>query len=372
MKILYVTTIGSTMNFFSSFIRQLLDEGHTVDIATNESSSKVPRCYKEWGCTVYQIDTSRSPLNMGNIKAITRIKALVEKGKYDLVHCHTPVAAMCTRLACCKDRKKGTKVFYTAHGFHFYEGAPLKNWLLYYPVEKICSYFTDVLITINHEDYALAKKKMKAKRVEYVPGVGVDLKKSENVQVDRMVKRREIGVPEDAFVLLSVGELNANKNHQIIIKALAEVNNPSVHYVIAGMGDKKDALLELAKRLGVSQQVHLLGYRQDIPELNKAADVFCFPSYREGLAIAPIEAMASGLPLLTSNIRGVNDYSIDGVTGYMFKPPDVNGFSEGIKRLKEDDSLRIEMGKNNIECAQQYSLARINTQMREVYKIERC
>ena len=156
MKILYITTIGGTMNFFQSFIQRLVQEGHTVDIACNNTTSKVAGFYYELGCNVYAIQTSRSPLNKGNIRAIRQIKTLVENNHYDIVHCHTPIAAMCTRIACRRARKQGTKVFYTAHGFHFYKGAPLKNWLVYYPVEKICSYFTDILITINREDYALS------------------------------------------------------------------------------------------------------------------------------------------------------------------------------------------------------------------------
>ena len=152
------------MTFFKSFVRALLDEGHTVDIATNEADTPIPRCYRDWGCTVHQIDTSRSPLCKGNLLAVKQLKSLVENGGYDIVHCHTPIAAMCTRLACRKQRKRGTKVVYTAHGFHFFKGAPLQNWVLYYPIEKICSHFTDALITINHEDYNLAQNKMKAKQ----------------------------------------------------------------------------------------------------------------------------------------------------------------------------------------------------------------
>lgn len=167
MKILYVTTIGATMNFFREFVDELIKDGNTVDIATNETTSVVPEFYKNLGCKVYPIETSRSPLQKGNVVAINQIRKLVTEEHYDIVHCHTPIAAMCTRLACRKVRKQGTKVFYTAHGFHFYKGAPLKNWLLYYPVEKICAHFTDVLITINQEDYELAQKKMKAKKVVY-------------------------------------------------------------------------------------------------------------------------------------------------------------------------------------------------------------
>ena len=152
MKILYVTTIGGTMRFFRSVIKELLDAGHVVDIAANEKTSPVAPCYREWGCTVHQIDPSRSPLNKGNLMAIKQIKKLVTENHYDIVHCHTPVAAMCTRLACRKARKSGTKVFYTAHGFHFYKGAPRKNWLIFYPIEKFCARWTDLLITINKFD----------------------------------------------------------------------------------------------------------------------------------------------------------------------------------------------------------------------------
>ena len=275
MKILYVTTIGGTMNFFNSFIKQLINEGHTIDIATNERNSKVPACYHEWGCKVHQIDTSRSPLNKGNVKAIRQLNFLVEQEKYDIVHCHTPVAAMCTRLACRKARKEGTMVFYTAHGFHFYKGAPLKNWMLYYPVEKICAHFTDVLITINQEDYALAQKKMKAKRVEYVPGVGIDLTKFGQAAVDKSAKRKELGIPEDATLLLSVGELNENKNHETVIRAIKDVE---VYYVIAGRGGLQEHLQRVINELGMTEKVKLLGFRADVAELYQAADIYILPS----------------------------------------------------------------------------------------------
>ena len=213
MKILYVTTIGGTMSFFVSLFKKLTEEGHTADVATNENISKVKEVYREMGCKIYNISCSRSPLKLSTIKAIFEISKIVKTSGYDIVHCHTPVAAMCTRLACMGQRKKGLKVIYTAHGFHFFKGAPKKNWLIYYPIEKICSYFTDVLITINKEDYALATKKFRAKKVVYVPGVGIDVDKFKNCDVVKAEKRKEIGIPDDATLFLSVGELNANKNH---------------------------------------------------------------------------------------------------------------------------------------------------------------
>lgn len=356
------------MTFFQSYIKELLDEGHTVDIATNDAIRKIPDCYHEFGCRVFTLSCSRSPLDVGNWKAVTQIHRLVERERYDIVHCHTPIAAACTRIACRKHRKKyDVKVFYTAHGFHFYKGAPKLNWLIYYPIEKFCSQFTDKLITINKEDYALAKRKFHAGEVHYVPGVGIDLSRFVNIQVDRNAKRREIGVPEDAFLLLSVGELNENKNHQIIVRALARLNDKNVHYAIAGLGEKRDYLLQLADGLGVAEQVHLLGYRKDIPELNHSADIFCFPSRREGLGVSSIEAMACGLPVVSSNVHGINDYSENGVTGYKCAPNDVEGFSKAIQSLKEDESLRQLMGSKNALLVHKYDVKTINLLLKNTY-----
>lgn len=370
MKILYVTTIGKTMRFFESFIKVLLDEGHQVDLAANEINSPVPECYQEWNCNFHHIGFSRSPLSPGNVKAYGQLKKVIETGDYDIVHCHTPNAAVITRLVCRKLRKKtGLKVFYTAHGFHFYKGAPKLNWLVFYPVEKLCSRFTDKLITINKEDYELAKGKFHAGEVCYVPGMGINLARFDNIQVDRNAKRQELGIPEDAFLLLSVGELNENKNHQIIIKALAKLNNPRVYYAVAGMGDKREGLLELARELGVGDQVHLLGYRQDIPELNYSADAFCLPSYREGLGLSAIEGMACGLPIITSNVHGINDYSVDGVTGYKCDPTDVDAFASAVNILMNDEYLRMKMGKSNRMLSEKYETHAIASLLKKIYAV---
>lgn len=371
MKILYVTTISLTMNsFFKPHIEMLVSEGHQVDIACNDADLPLDALYGRLGCRSHRIDFSRSPLSPDNIRAYGQLKKVIEKGNYDIVHCHTPNASVITRLVCRKLRKKnGLKVFYTAHGFHFYKGAPKLNWIVFYPVEKICSRFTDKLITINQEDYNLAKREFHAGEVHYVPGVGVDLSRFENIQVDRNAKRREIGVPENSFLMLSVGELNENKNHQIIIKALAKLNRPDVHYAIAGTGDQRDELLKLADELGISERVHLLGYRRDIPELNGIADVFCFPSYREGLGVAAIEAMACGLPLITSNIHGINDYSTDGVTGYKCDPDDESQFAAAIGKILEKHKIE-DMRKHNQKYVSRYDIVNICMSMREIYMVE--
>lgn len=365
MKILYVTTVGITMRFFKQFIKTLLDEGHTVDIATNETEYKIPDCYREWHCGIYHIDTARSPLSKGNLTAIKQIKKLVEAEKYNIVHCHTPIAALCTRFACRNVRKQGTKVFYTAHGFHFYKGAPKKNWLIYYPIEKICSYFTDTLITINTEDYELAKKKMKAKNVECIPGVGIDTASFNSTEIDVSQKRKELGVPENAILLLSVGELNENKNHETVIRAIKDMD---VYYVIAGTGELQDKLQGLIKELAMSHRVKLLGYRNDISELCKTSDIFVFPSFREGLPVSVMEAMAAGLPVICSEIRGNTDLIKNGDGGFLCKAGDINGFAEKIRELSENHELRKRMQEANPENIKKFDAANINKIMKKIYE----
>lgn len=273
-----------------------------------------------------------------------------------------------TRLAARGLRKRGTKVLYTAHGFHFYQGAPFLNWLLYYPIEKWLSRYTDVLITINKEDYERAKRSFKAGRIEYVPGVGVDVEKYGSVVIDRKAKRSELGLTEDDFVLVSTGELNDNKNHKAVIHAVHRLNNSSVKYLICGQGPLENELLQLVQELGLEHQVMLLGYRTDIIEINHIADVFVFPSFREGLSVALMEAMACGLPVVCSNIRGNRDLIGDGEGGLLVDPEDVVEFSQSIKILVENDSLRDSMGQYNKKKIQDYDISIVLEKMMHIYK----
>ncbi len=364
MKILYVATIGGFMPFFKSLISELILEGHSVDIATNMTDYPLPEYYKDWGCGIYQLSCSRSPLSKGNFKAINEIKNIVNNGHYDIVHCHTPIAAACTRVACRSVRKKGTKVIYTAHGFHFYTGAPLKNWLLFYPIEKICSRWTDVLITINKEDYERANKKFNINRIEYIPGVGIDVKKYSNDFTDRIKKRKELIIPENAYILLSVGELNSNKNHQIVIRAISTLNDKSIHYVIAGKGIQNKELLRLAKELGIESRVHLIGYRTDVSELYKMADLYVLPSLREGLNVSLMEAMSSGLPCIASNIRGNRDLIDDNKGGYLVSPNQCECFAKSITDIKIH---LLEYGIYNKNKALMYDQDLINEKVKLLY-----
>lgn len=362
-KVLFVATVAKThiKVFHLPFLKMFKDMGWETCVAAKNDfgTEKVDLPYCDH---FYDLPFKRSPIDPSNIKAYKQLKNIIDSQQFDIIHCHTPVGGVVARMAAASARKKGTKVIYTAHGFHFYKGASKLNWLIFYPIEKMCAHLTDVLITINQEDYQLAQKKIKAKRIEYVPGVGVDLQKYGKTNVDRSVKRRELGIPDDVKVLLSVGELNKNKNHETVIRALAKISN--VHYMIAGQGPLKEHLQKVADDLGIADRVKLLGYRDDVAELCAAADIFVFPSFREGLPLSLMEAMASGLPCVVSRIRGNTDL-IDENGGVLFDPTDVEDCERTLRVLLSSDGET--MGKYNREKVKEFSLDSVKEQMKKVY-----
>lgn len=365
-KALIVATVGGFLGFEKNDILLLQEQGYEVHCACNFTSKS-----RNMGNVQYkkhQVDFSRSPFSKNTVLAYNQLKNLLKEEKFDLIHCHTPVGGILARLAARKYRKKGElKVIYTAHGFHFFKGAPLKNWILYYPVEWICSWLTDVLITINKEDYERAKRSFFARQVMYIPGVGIDIKKIQQVKTNREGLRKELNIPQDAIVLTSVGELNANKNHEIIIRALNKINDSNLYYILCGLGPKENYYKRLVDELGLSNNVKVLGYRNDVIEIYKSSDVCVFPSKREGLGLAALEGMASGLPLITSNVHGINDYLINGETGYSFSPCDIDGFVEGIRCLANNQGLRNEMGSRNLVFVTKFDISVVTKIMKEIY-----
>lgn len=368
-KVLFVATVvKSHINVFHlPYLKWFKDKGYETHVCARDDFDGeeciIPNCDVH-----YDILFERSPISTKNFSAYKQLKKIIKDNEYDIIHCNTPVASILTRLAAIKARKKGTKVIYTAHGFHFFKGAPIFNWILYYPVEKICSYFTDVLITINKEDYELAKRKMKAKKIEYVPGVGVDTEKFKQLSIDIDKKREKLGLSKDDIVLLSVGELNKNKNHEVIIRALAKLNNPNVKYIIAGRGKLESYLNELAKELNVEKQLKLLGFRNDVTELYGIANIFCFPSYREGLSLSLMEAMASGLPCVVSNIRGNTDLIKNNKC--LVEVESIDSYKKNLNRLIDDRSLYKEVQLENIKIIEQYDKKIVKKYMERIYTFE--
>ena len=301
------------------------------------------------------------------------LKRIIEKGEFDIVHCHTPVGAMIGRLASIKSRKGKTQVIYTAHGLHFFKGAPLKNWILYYPVEKILSKYTDDMILINKEDYLLAKSKFHAKRFHYIPGVGINLDDFKFEKSLRERKRKELELGNNTIVFLSVGELNKNKNHKVVIKALGELKQKGklndFIYLICGLGKERDNLMATAKEYGINNNLKLLGYRTDINEICVASDLFIFPSLREGLPVSLMEALASGLPVICSNIRGNKDLVKNEVNGLLYNNMDELEYS--IEKLIHDKRMLFKIKNNTIRNIQPFKLENIMKDYSNVYNLWR-
>ena len=219
------------------------------------------------------------------------------------------------------------------------------------------SRFCDMIVTINHEDEARAKT-FHCPRVEHINGIGVDFSKRQ-CTISREEKRKELGIEDSDILVLSVGELQTRKNHEVILRTIAKLQNPNIKYFLCGKGVLQDHLEELMKTLGLQDQVRFLGYRKDVPEIMNAADIFAHPSKREGLGLACLEAMASGLPLVTSNIQGIPDYVENGVTGFLCDPEDVEKYAGYLHVLIGDSSLRKRIGETNTVKSSKYAVESI-------------
>lgn len=381
-RALVLASVASMIDQFNMpNIRLMIEMGYAVDVATNfiegstcsvEKINVLKGTLREMNVRCFQIDFSRNVLNIGqNIKAYKQTKKIIDENNYALIHSHSPIGGFLSRIAARNARKHGTKMIYTAHGFHFFKGAPLINWLVFYPIEKLCSRWTDVLVTITHEDYHLAQNKMHAKKVVYVSGVGIDtavFAPKANDAVINAKKREELKLAMTDTVMLSVGELNRNKNHEIMLRAMAQLGNTDLHYVIAGRGDLKDYLEKLARELGVADKLHLLGFRSDVKELFKIADFFAHPSFREGLSVAVMEAMANALPVICTEIRGNTDLIENNKGGYLFKPNEQESAYKALKNMVECRN-RKSFGDFNLKKAEILDIAYIMHTMKEIYSL---
>ncbi len=365
-KVLFTATVARFMKAFQiPCLKWFKEQGWETHVAAlpEEGIGQLPYCDE-----FHSIPFTRSPLTASNVRAYKELKSLIDQSSFDIIHCHTPAGAALTRLAARSARKEGkSAVLYTAHGFHFYKGAPLANWLLYYPAEKLLSRWTDALITINKEDFARAQKRMHSKATYYIPGIGVDLQGIDSVSVDRAAKRAELGLPRDAKLLLSVGEMNKNKNHEVVLRALSKMDCSNVAYAICGRGPLEGYLRGLAESLGLKDKIFFLGFREDVIEICKAADVFVHPSIREGLPVALMEALACGLPAACSNIRGNVDLMEGAGLECLFSPKDEAAVRAVITRLLQDAAFARECAERNRQAVKAFSLEKSMQAMAGVY-----
>ena len=371
-KVLFAATVVKThiMEFHIPYLKMFQDMGWETAVAARNDYENPEDCVIPHCDAYYDIPFERQPWKIGNIAAYRQMKQLIDRENYDIIHCHTPMGAMIARLAAMGARRKGTKVLYTAHGFHFYKGASPVHWLLYYPVEWVLAHVTDVLITMNQEDYDLAKRKMHAKRIEYIPGVGIETSRFRAGTTGREEKRQELGFAREDFLILTVAEMTKNKNHSTVLKALELLKDreefASMRYLICGRGENEQNLRQEARELGIEDHVVFLGYRHDVPDLLRCSDLFAFMSFREGLPVALMEAMSSGMPVICSRIRGNTDLVEDGVEG-MIAENTPQAVAEGIVELYRDGEKRQRYGAAAAEKVKQFDAENVHRIMKDIY-----
>lgn len=370
-KVLFITTIaGFLQQFEMNDIAILKEKGYEIHYASNFNNPVYDFDTEELtkqGIKLHHIDIEKSPTKIGkNILAFRQIRTLLTREKIDAVHCHNPMGGVLGRLVCIG---KKIKVIYTAHGFHFYKDAPLMNWLFYYPVEYLLARCTDGIVTINREDYERAKR-MRLRHggyIERIPGVGIDTAKFKPRPELKSKVREELEIPQDAFYILSVGELNKNKNHKTILEAIALIPDANIYFGICGKGYASEELLDTARRLGIEQRFKLFGFRSDIPYMLQAADCFAFPSIREGLGIAAIEAMATGIPLITSDCRGTREYMHDGENGLVCFQGTPQEYAENILKMRDNPDMRAKMSEACVRISKGFAVEKTDKHMRNIY-----
>lgn len=356
-KILYVATVDIHIEkFHLPYLKMLKEKGFEVHVATNGDEQFENCDFK------HQICIERSPFGFKNLKAIKQLKKIIEKEKFDIIHCHTPMGSVVTRLAAKKARKKyNTRVIYTAHGFHFYKGAPLLNWLLFYPIEWYLSKYTDTLITINQEDYERAKKKFskRCKDIQYIPGVGINTKKFDiNLTDEEKEKlRKEIGIKKDDFILTCVARLDKNKNQGFLInvmeKLVKEKNN--IHLLLVGPDELNGYYQNIVNKKNLNNNIYFLGRRDDIPNILAITDIVVSASMREGLPVNILEAFAAGKPVVVLICRGMSDLVENEKSGYIVDSKNTEDFMNAILKIASNQNSKNKTSIQNKMISNKYN-----------------
>lgn len=372
-KILFITTIGGFLSQFEmDQVRILQGMGYEVHYASDFNNN-----FYEFdeidlireGVIIHRIDIKKKPHRIiSNTKATRQIKEIINKYNIDVIHCNNPLGGVCGRVAAVSSRIKPL-VIYTAHGFHFYKGASFINWLSIYPIEVILARFTNVLLTINNEDYRRAMKLdiRKDGFVAKVNGMGVDSKRFKPMPEIREEVRGELNIPNDAFHIVTAAELNDNKNQKVVIEALANCPYKNIYYSMCGIGENRNRLEELINKLGIEDRVKILGYRTDMERVLQSADVFAFPSIREGLGIAGVEALMCDVPVIALDNRGTREYVRHMTNGLVCKNNSVDSFLNAIMCLYENPKFLNKLSANGRQSVKRFSKTSVNNRFKKIY-----
>lgn len=369
-KILLVATVQSHIAQFHRPLAEVLHaHGYEVHAAARNNLAEKNGLQLDFVDKVFDVHFSRSPKSKENMIAFNQLRGIVDSGNYEVVHCNTPMGGMIARLATRAARKKGTKLFYTAHGFHFYDGAPKKNWMIFYPIEKFFSRMTDVLITITHEDYKVASEAFHC-QVSYMHGVGVSGERYKPVTIEeKLALRGKMGYPRNAKILLCIGELNDNKNQVMAIRMMHKVvaKYPEAILLLAGNGPKQKFLEQLIKQEGLERNVKMIGYVTNLQDYQHIIDVQVSCSLREGLPLNIVESMLSGNPVVAGLNRGHRELIQDGINGYIVEPNDYESMGTRVLNLLDNDDLRKQIVQNAMIFAQDFTFTSVKKELEEIY-----
>lgn len=371
-KVLLTATVQSHIaQFHKPLILMLKENGYEVHVAARDNLAEKNGLQLNEPDKVFNISFDRSPLSKNNIAAYRDLNRILSENKYDVVHCNTPMGGIVTRLAANKYRKIGTKVFYTAHGFHFYKGSPKKNWIVYYPIEKFFARFTDKIITITKEDYDLATSKFKA-QIIHTHGVGANSRKFSPLN-DKEIKqlRNKFNFENHDFVLLCTGELNKNKNQSFLINsmALAIKKDPSIKLLLAGNGPLENKLKDQVLELNLDNNVIFLGYRTDLQNFTNAANAIISVSKREGLPLNIIEGMLCKKPIIASSNRGHNELIINDYNGIIISTSNELELANRVLFLKNNPDYVNKIKNNAHSTALNYAIDNVIEEMKEIYEV---
>ena len=370
MKVMLVATVQSHICQFHRPLAELLHaHGCQVHVAARNNLAEKNGLKLDFAEKVYDLPFSRSPKSPDNLRAYRQLKKILEQEHYDVIHCNTPMGGIVTRLAARDARKRGTKVFYTAHGFHFYKGAPRKNWLVFYPIERIFARLTDKLITINREDYALASAQFPAD-VARLHGVGVNECRYYPVsREEQLLLRQELGFTPAQKLILCIGELLPNKNQAMVIRAMCRIREefPDALLLLAGNGPEKENLESLISQMGLQAHVKLLGYCTCLEKYQRIADILTACSHREGLGLNLVEAMLTENPVVATKNRGHRELVSSGETGFLVERNDDVAMAEYLLRLLRNPAEGRQMGLAGREFALQYGYENVKRELEQIY-----
>ena len=364
-KILYTATVLSHIcQFHLPYLQELQTQGCEIHVAARDNLSEKNGLRLQYVDRFIPIPFQRSPKSPENIKAYRQLRSLIKQENYDLIVCNTPVGSIVTRLAARAARHSGTRVVYIAHGFHFYHGAPLKNWLLFYPLERAASRLTDLVITISQEDFLLAQRKFHCPAA-HIHGMGVSNQRYHPVaeETRRTLRKAECLAPDD-FVILCTGELNHNKDQETLLRAAALLKSqiPNLKILLAGNGPLESQLKALSKSLDLDSIVRFLGYRTDLERVVPIVDAVVSCSRREGLPLNVVEAMLCGQPVLAAENRGTRELIQNGKTGFLFCASDPAALAHYISIL-QSDAVRSTISKQALSAVTPYTVEQVRNDL---------